>query len=168
MRQASATLILGVMLAATAPAVPLEPVAAIVDAFRTHRVVAVTAGHGETRGYAFGPAADPRSPPDRRDQRYRHRRGQLAVSGVADRFVNGDKVPIESLRHVWRDTTQPGLGHDREWEAFFQVVRALNASHAAPQRIRILLGDPPIEWEQVSTPKNIAGGSRCATRSPPT
>ena len=30
-------------------AVPLEPVAAIVDAFRTHRVVAVTAGHGETR-----------------------------------------------------------------------------------------------------------------------
>src|ERR1700730_9223338 len=35
------------------PAVPLEPVAAIVDAFRSHSVVAVTAGHGHERGYAF-------------------------------------------------------------------------------------------------------------------
>jgi hypothetical protein len=35
------------------PAVPLDPVSAIVDAFRTHSVVAVMAGHGEVRGYAF-------------------------------------------------------------------------------------------------------------------
>ena len=37
-----------------APVVPLEPVAAMVDALRTHSVVAVTAGHGDSRGYAFG------------------------------------------------------------------------------------------------------------------
>src|SRR6476659_3474772 len=150
MRQASATLILGVMLAATAPAVPLEPVAAIVDAFRTHRVVAVTAGHGEARGYALGQLLihDPRLIAAINDIVIEE--GSSRYQDVADRFVNGDKVPIESLRHVWRDTTQPGLGHDREWEAFFQVVRALNASHAAPQRIRILLGDPPIEWERVN------------------
>ena len=36
------------------PAVPIEPVAAIVEAFRSHSVVAVMAGHGEARGYAFG------------------------------------------------------------------------------------------------------------------
>src|SRR3954469_18862313 len=54
MRQASATLILGAILTATqAPAAPLEPVAAMVDALRTHAIVAVTAGHGEARGYAF-------------------------------------------------------------------------------------------------------------------
>ena len=35
-------------------AVAIAPVAAIVDAFRAHRVVAVWAGHGEARGYAFG------------------------------------------------------------------------------------------------------------------
>jgi len=33
------------------PAVPVEPIAAILDAFRSHSVVAVTAGHGEERGY---------------------------------------------------------------------------------------------------------------------
>ena len=48
-------LILAILVAqATArPAEPLEPIAAMVDALRTHSVIAVTAGHGEARGYAF-------------------------------------------------------------------------------------------------------------------
>jgi hypothetical protein len=152
MRQAPATFILGtILVAAQAPAVPVEPVAAMVDAFRTHSVVAVTAGHGESRGYAFAQLLihDPRLINAIDDIVLEE--GSARYQDVADRFVRGENVPIEALRHVWRDTTQPGLGYDRQWEEFFQVMRAVNAALPAAHKVRILLGDPPIEWENVKT-----------------
>jgi hypothetical protein len=151
MRQASVTLILGAILAAQTPAVPLEPVAAMVDAFRTHSIVAVTAGHGESRGYAFGQLLihDPRLIAAINDIVIEE--GSARYQDVADRFVRGENVPLESLRHVWRDTTQPGPGLDRPWEEFFGVLREINASRPLSTKIRVLLGDPPIEWEKVET-----------------
>ena len=136
------------------PAVPVEPIRAILDAFRTHMVVAVTAGHGETRGYAFGQwlVHDPRFIAAINDIVIEE--GSSRYQDVADRFVRGENVPMESLRHVWRDTTQPGLGLDRQWEELFQTVRGVNASLPPARRIRVLLGDPPIEWETVNTPED--------------
>jgi hypothetical protein len=142
----------GAQIATPKPAVPLEPVAAIVDALRTHSVVAVTAGHGEARGYAFAQLLihDPRLIAAINDIVIEE--GSSRYQDVADRFVRGDNVPIEALRHVWRDTTQPGLGYDRQWEEFFQAVRGVNAAQPAAHKVRILLGDPPIAWENVKTP----------------
>lgn len=154
MKQPFATAIVATMLAVAAtPAVPLEPVTAMVDAFRTHSVVAVTAGHGEARGYAFMQLLihDPRLIAAINDIVIEE--GSARFQDVADRFVRGESVPMESLRHVWRDTTQPGLGYDRQWEEFFQVMRAVNASLPATHKVRVLLGDPPIEWEHVATPE---------------
>lgn len=155
MRQLFATAVVGAIFAAApTPAVPLEPVAAMADALRTHAVVAVTAGHGESRGYAFGQLLihDPRL--IRAIDDIVIEEGSARFQDVADRFVRGENVPIESLRHVWRDTTQPGLGYDRQWEEFFQVVRAVNGSLPATHKVRVLLGDPPIEWENVKTPED--------------
>jgi hypothetical protein len=138
-------------LAPAPPATPLEPVAAIVEAFRTHSVVAVTAGHGEARGYAFAQLLihDPRLIAAINDIVIEE--GSARYQDVADRFVRGENVPMASLRHVWRDTTQPGLGYDRQWEEFFTALRGVNASLPAARKIRVLLGDPPIEWENVKT-----------------
>jgi hypothetical protein len=132
-------------------ATPLEPVAAMVDAFKTHRVVAVTAGHGEARGYAFMQLLihDPRFVAATDDIVIEE--GSARYQDVADRFVRGENVPMDSLRHVWRDTTQPGLGYDREWEEFFRTIRGVNATLPAAHKVRVLLGDPPIEWENVKT-----------------
>jgi len=154
MKGSLATLVVVAILAAPTPAVPLEPVGAMVDAFRTHAVVAVTAGHGETRGYAFGQLLihDPRLIAAINDIVIEE--GSARYQDVADRFVRGDNVPLESLRHVWRDTTQPGLGYDRQWEEFFQVMRAVNAALPATHKVRVMLGDPPIEWENVKTPED--------------
>src|SRR5712672_2467000 len=152
MRQASATLIFGAILAAAqAPAVPVEPVAAMVDALRTHAIVAVTAGHGESRGYAFAQLLihDPRLVAAINDIVIEE--GSSRYQDVADRFVRGENVPMAALRHVWRDTTQPGLGLDRPWEEFFTAMRGVNASLPPARKIRVLLGDPPIEWENVKT-----------------
>lgn len=152
MGQASATLILGAILAAApAPAVPLEPVAAMVDALRTHSVVAVTAGHGQARGYALAQLLihDPRLIAAINDIVIEE--GSARYQDIADRFIRGDNVPVASLRQIWRETTQPGPGLDRPWEEFFQALRGVNAALPPARRIRVLLGDPPIEWEHVNT-----------------
>ena len=142
----------GAQPAAPKPAVPLEPVAAMVDAFRTHSVVAVTAGHGEVRGYAFAQLLihDPRLIAAVNDIVIEE--GSSRYQDVADRFVRGENVPMESLRRVWRDATLPGLGLDRPWEEFFTAMRGVNASLPPARKVRVLLGDPPIEWENVKTP----------------
>jgi hypothetical protein len=141
----------GAQPAAPKPPVPIDAIAGIADAFRTHSVVAVTAGHGEARGYAFGLSLvrDPRFIAAVNDIVIEE--GSARYQDVADRFVRGDDVSSESLRPVWRDTTQPGLGLDRPWEEFFRTVRSVNASLPAERRIRVILGDPPIEWENVKT-----------------
>jgi hypothetical protein len=133
------------------PAVPIEPVTAIVDAFRSHSVVAVTAGHGSERGYAFGLSLvrDPRFVAAVNDIVIEE--GSSRYQDVADRFVRGEDVSEEFLSRVWRETTQPGLGLDRPWREFFRTVRAVNAALPRERQLRVLLGEPPIEWENVHT-----------------
>jgi hypothetical protein len=134
------------------PAVPVEPVAAILDAFRSHSVVAVTAGHGEEWSYAFGLSLvhDPRFLAVVDDIVIEE--GSARYQDVADRFVRGDVVSDDALAQIWRNTTQPGLGLDRPWKEFFHAVRAANALLAPTRQLRVLLGDPPIDWQEVRTP----------------
>jgi hypothetical protein len=139
------------LVADSRPARPVGPTAAIVDAFRTHAVVAVPAGHGDARGYAFGRALVT----DSRLSGIVHdvviEEGNARFQDVADRFVRGDDVPARDLRRIWRDTTQTGFGLDEPWEQSFHAVRETNLSRPPERRIRVLLADPPIDWETVKT-----------------
>ena len=75
------------------PAVPLEPVAAIVDAFRTHSVVAVSeAGHGEEWGYTFliSLIRNPKLVAVLNDIVIEN--GSARYQDLADRFVRGEHV----------------------------------------------------------------------------
>ena len=132
------------------PAAPRPAIAAIVEAFGQHRIVGLGDAHGNRLGEAFQRAlvADP---------------GFLAVvddvvveSGnsryqeLADRFVRGEDVDPAALRRIWLDTTQQ-QAVSGDVPALFTTVRALNASRPANRRLRVLLGEPPIEWENLKT-----------------
>jgi hypothetical protein len=114
---------------APVPAVPVDAIAAIVDAFRTHRVVALSDAHGNEQAQAF------------LIQLVRDSRFAAAVDDVVvefgsaryqdtiDRFVQGEDVPYDDLRRVWQDTTQPSAAGDVPInEMFFRAVRDVNAS----------------------------------------
>src|SRR5438128_6386455 len=105
------------------PAAPLEPIAAMVDALRTHSVVAVTAGHGEARGYAFMQMMihDPRLVAAINDIVVEE--GSARYQDVADRYVRGENVPIDSLRRGGRDTTEPAFGLVVPGGGVYQEVR---------------------------------------------
>ena len=71
--------------------------------------------------------------------------GNARHQAVVDRFVAGEPVAAQDLRPVWRDMF--GWGFDMPiYEQFFRTVRAINRTLAPAQRLRVLLGDPPVDW----------------------
>ena len=78
--------------------------------------------------------------------------GDAAQQAVVDRYVNGEKVPYTELRKIWFDTvsfypTAQFLGSIN----FYAAIRAVNQTLPPESRIKIWLGDPPIDWAQVKT-----------------
>src|SRR5687768_15932203 len=88
--------------APTRRAVPVEPIAAILEAFRTHEVVGLSPGesHGDERGSAFvvSMLRDPRFAPTTIDVVVEN--GNARYQDLMDRFVRGEDVPYSSLRRV--------------------------------------------------------------------
>ena len=76
-----------------------------------------------------------------------------------DAFVNGAEVLYETLRRVWMDTTQPDAIWDSPiYEEFFRAVREVNSRLPRERRLRVLLGDPPIDWDVVKTSIGLRRG----------
>ena len=131
------------------PAVPIDPIPAILDAFRQHDIVALGDAHGNEQAQAFLKSLirDPRFAATVNDIVIEF--GNARYQSLVDRFVNGADVSPDSLGQVWRNTTIANeIPVDEE---FFRVVRSVNATLPRARRLRILLGDPPIDWAEVRT-----------------
>ena len=77
--------------------------------------------------------------------------GNALYQPLADRYVAGEDVPAAELRRIWRDTGQWLVWDSPLYEQFFAHVRALNLARPPEERVRVLLGDPPIDWAKVAT-----------------
>jgi hypothetical protein len=154
--------------AAVAAAVArMDAVTTIVEAFRAHPVVAISEGHGDERFHAFllGLIRDPRFPPAVSDIVVEF--GNSTYQDVIDRFLRGDELPNEILKRVWQDTTIPHTLWDLPiYEQFFRAVRALNTTLPPDRRLRVLLGDPPIEWATVRTLEELRKSREGRSRHP--
>src|SRR5215469_3718819 len=130
-------------------AIPLDPISTIIDAFRTHAIVALSEGlHNNEQGYAFRLALirDPRFAMVANDIVVES--GSSKYQDVMDRFVRGESVPDLVLRRAWQDTTVPDPVWDVPmYEEFFRAVRDVNRSLPRERQLRVLLGDPPFDWE---------------------
>lgn len=75
--------------------------------------------------------------------------GNARHQELVERYLAGADVPRAELARVWRDTTQWLMWDSPLYERFFERVRARNLARPVEQRVRVLLGDPPIRWEDV-------------------
>ena len=151
---------LGVIIAAVAtsgragdaqtPAETVEPIAAILRAFESHAIVAVADDpHGSEQLHAFRMSLV-------RDPRFARvvddivvEFGNARYQDVMDRFVRGDEVALDVLQKTWQDTTQVTAVWDRAiYEEFFREVRDVNSRLPRERQLRVLLGDPPVDWER--------------------
>jgi hypothetical protein len=128
---------------------------AVIEAFDRHRLVAVgEAGlHGlqEHHDGVRSLLTDPRLPEIVDDIVVEF--GNALYQSTVDRFVAGPAVGNPELWPVWRNTTQSPL---ETWDApvfenVYRTLRAVNWPRSARKQVRVLLGDPPIDWPQVTT-----------------
>ena len=134
--------------AAPQAAAPVDPLAAIVDAFSTHDLVTLTDPHGNVQVQSFLLSLI-------RDSRFPDVANDIVIEtataryqDVIDRFVRGDDVDPGILRKAWEDHTVPNsLGVQAE--ELIRAVRAVNTSLTGTRKLRVIAGDPPIDWDSI-------------------
>lgn len=137
----------------TTRAIAKDPITGILDAFQLHDLVALCdGGHGCEQAYAFRIALirDPRFPALVNDIVVES--GNSLYQSMMDRFILGEDIPDSEICKAWQNTTQPHDVWDRPvFEGLFREVRDLNATLPKERQIRVLLGDPPIDWSRINS-----------------
>jgi hypothetical protein len=134
-------------------ATPEDPVSTIVEAFRTHDIVTLTDPHGNVQIQAFLLALvrDPRFPEAVNDIVIEM--ASARYQDAIDRFIRGDDVERAVLRRAWEDhTVANSLGVQAE--ELIRAVRTVNASLGEGRRLRVISGDPPIDWDNITSPQD--------------
>lgn len=124
----------------TTPATANDPITGLLDAFKSHDVVALCdGGHGCEQAYAFRIALirDPRFPGLVNDIVVES--GNSLYQSIMDRFISGEDIPDREICKAWQNTTQPHDVWDSPvFEGLFREVRNLNATLPKERQIRVL------------------------------
>jgi hypothetical protein len=81
--------------------------------------------------------------------------GNSLYQPILDRYIAGEEVPFADAQKAWRDTSQPMCGLSGFFEQLFPLVRAINQRLPPAKRLRVLAGDPAIDWQQVKSIEDI-------------
>ena len=110
------------------PAVRIDPVDGIVEAFKTHQVVMLPGGHGSKQFHdlLLAVVRDPRMPGTLTDIVVEF--GSSRYQDLIDRFMRGDAMPDATIRQAWQNTAIAGMANDGPYvEEFYRAMRELNA-----------------------------------------
>lgn len=135
----------------------------VFEAFKTHRVVGIGETHGLQNHHDLLDLLlnDPRLPEVVDDIVIEF--GNALYQDTVDQFIAGRPVDNADLRLVWRNTTQSPLNtfDAPVYEQFFRTVRAVNWTRPSHKQIRVLAGDPPLDWSKITTQAELLriGGS---------
>ena len=126
---------------------------AVLEAFRTHRLVGIGEAHGLQNHHDALTLllTDPRIPEVVNDIVVEF--GNALYQLTIDRFISGQPVSNTDLRPVWRNTSQSPLETWDEpvYEQFYRTVRAVNQTLPPRKQMRVLLGDPPLDWSKITS-----------------
>jgi hypothetical protein len=75
--------------------------------------------------------------------------GNSLFQPILDRYIAGDNVSLSEARQVWRDTTASMCSVSGFYEMLFPLVRRINQRLPPKKRLRVLAGDPPLDWSKV-------------------
>ena len=74
-----------------------------------------------------------------------------------DRYIAGEDVQPERLRLSWENVVgAPGGVPVAPYHGLYDTIRSVNQKLPRNRRLRVLCGDPPIDWTRVETRDDIA------------
>jgi len=132
---------------------PIKAQEAILNAFDKYRAVALGEAHQllEEHDFLQSLIRNPAFPAKVNDIVVEC--GNALYQELLDRYIAGPDVPLAEVRQVWRNTTQSPSGpwNALVYEQLFTTVREVNGKLPPEKRLRVLAGDPPIDWKKVES-----------------
>jgi hypothetical protein len=134
---------------------PQDPTRAIIAAFNKYEVVGMDAAHGnkDLDDLILRLVRDPAFPNAVNDIVVEC--GNSLYQPVLDRYIAGENVPHSEVQKVWRDTTVSMCSVSGFYEILFPLVRRINQMISPAKRIRVLAGDPPLDWSKVKNQSEV-------------
>jgi hypothetical protein len=81
--------------------------------------------------------------------------GNRLYQKTLDRYIAGDNVPETEVQKIWRNTTVfNGLWDSPGYAEFLLAVRSANSKLPPTHRMRVLAGDPAIDWDKVNNARD--------------
>jgi hypothetical protein len=143
---------------------PADAETAVIAAFNKYEVVGMSAAHGnkDLDDFILRLIRNPAFPNRVNDIVVEC--GNSLYQPFLDRYIAGDDVPLSEVRQVWRNTTQPMCAVSAFYEELFPLVRRMNQTRAAGKKLRVLAGDPAIDWSKIKNGRDFAQGQFLMTR----
>lgn len=70
---------------------------------------------------------------------------------LLDKYINGENVPNEEVRHIWRDTTKVASWESPIYAEWLAAIREVNERLPQTHKLRVLAGDTAVDWTQIRT-----------------
>jgi len=139
---------------AQADPTPKNATAVVLQAFETHDIVMLGEIHNNKEEYEWldSLVSNPEFA-DRVDDVVMELGNSLYQRSV-DRYIAGEAVPIEEVQRAWRNTL--GLGDPPPiYGELYKTVRETNMRRHSKHQMRVLCGDPYINWGKVKTEDDV-------------
>ena len=135
---------------------PENATTAVVRAFESHDIVMFGEIHGNKQEYEWLRllVATPEFA-DRVDDIVMEFGNSLYQKSV-DRYVSGEDVLLEQVQRAWLNTVGAIGPPSPVYASLYLAVRETNLKRRGKHQIRILCGDPYIDWEKVKDREDIA------------
>ena len=132
------------------PAVP-----AVLAAFDKYEVVAMPQGHGmqDLNDFILSLIRNPAFSEKVNDIEFEC--GNSLYQPILDRYIAGEDVQFTEVQKVWRKMGPSPCGASGFIEQFFPLVRAINQKLPPGRRLRVLAGDPPVDWDQIKSADDV-------------
>jgi hypothetical protein len=135
----------------TRPCDVADGIQGIVAAFGRHPVVMIGEVHGlEPAGEFYVRLI--------RDRKFQQTVEDIVVEFASrnnqpllDRYIAGEHLPIEQVRHVWRDTTKVASWESPVYAQWLAAIRDVNQGLPPGRRLRVLAGDTAVDWQSIHT-----------------
>ena len=147
----------------TASPPPQDAASAILAAFERYDVVGMSAAHSNEKldDFILSLVQRPDFPLTVSDIVVEC--GNRRYQALLDRYIAGEDVPIEDAQRTWRDTTVLMCGLSGFYHQFFPAIRALNRGLPPARRLRVLAGDPAVDWSLGDRAAVLQGADRNAS-----
>jgi hypothetical protein len=82
--------------------------------------------------------------------------GNSRLQPLADAYAAGDALSEAQLRSLWRETAVPLTWNAPMYAQVYETLRDINRRHLCTHAVRIVLGDPPLDWSAIHDAKEYA------------